>query len=235
METLAVDENERLALLAHEIRSSLTAIQGFGITLREHLDDLVPRDRTAAIDAIVRGSDTLLALADELLEAEPTESGALRLRYEWVDLAVVAREVVDSQLRLHSRVDIELAVSGSLPVVGDPITLGRALDNLIRNAVRHAPTGSCVEVEATQVLDMIAVSVRNEGAPLPQDVPAHLFEKYSSFSEGGTGLGLYLTRKIVEAHGGSIWYTHDEGENWFSFVVPTHGAVARKDPASRPA
>jgi len=224
----AVDANERMALLAHEIRASLTAIKGFGITLREHYDELRPADRALAIDAIVRGSDTLLQLADDLLASGRAEAGVLRLKYDRVDMAAVARHVIEAERRLHPRVDFALTVDADITVAGDTATLARALDNLIRNAVRHAPAGSCIDVEGTRVLDTIVMAVRNDGPPIPAEIREHLFEKYSGISEGGTGLGLYLTRLIVEAHGGSAWYSHDADGNRFALVLPIRRAAKKR-------
>jgi signal transduction histidine kinase len=220
--------SERMALLAHEIRASLTAIKGFGITLREHCDDLRPRDRAFAIEAIVRGSDTLLRLADGLLSSGKAQAGVLRLRYERVDLVAVARSVIEAECRLHPDLNIALSVDADMTVIGDPTTLARVLDNLIRNAARHAPGGSRIDVQGTQVLDAVVMSVRNDGDPPPPEVRDRLFEKYSSASDGGTGLGLYLTRLIVEAHGGSVWYAPEKDGTRFAFVLPRRHVARTK-------
>lgn len=221
-----VDVRDGLALVAHEIRAYLGGTKGFALTLRDHAEDMSPQDRAAAYEALVRCSDALSALAENLLDLDRVDDGKLELRTSGVNLGQIIREVVDETGRTFPGTPFTVSMSGeNLEVLGDPVALARVLGNLLRNAVRHGSTGAAVGIEAVRVLDSVIVSVRNEGDRIPTDVRARFFQRFGSADRGGIGLGLYLCRVIVEAHGGKIWFADDDG-NRFEFMLPLAAADA---------
>lgn len=199
------------ASVSHELRTPLTSILGYLELLRESLAELdSTQDRYLSV--IDRNANRLLHLVNDLLFVAQIQAGNFEIERHELDPAELARAAVESARPAADvkRIDLSLRIESSKPVLGDPVRLGQALDNLISNAVKFTHEGGRVSVIADVSDGLCTLTVIDDGIGVPKAEQARLFERFfrsSNASENvipGTGLGLTIARAIVEAHGGTI-------------------------------
>lgn len=215
-----------LAGLSHALKTPLSLIRGFAETLRHpHIrsDDALAGE---AIDVILDETGHMTRMVDQLLEAARLQSGALRLDRHVVDLATEVRRVVEAFRGAHPGRPWSLDVAADLPPVhADPLRLHEVLQNLLANAVAYSPPGSPVEARVA-ALDggrRVQVEVRDHGTGIAPTDQARVFERFERATPGGggAGLGLYMTRAIVEAHGGRVDLASEPGRgSTFTVTLP---------------
>ncbi len=202
-----------LRSISHDLRTPLTSISGNAANLLENGGKLDPETRTQLLKDILKDSDWLINLTENLLASTRMEDGKLQLRLtdELID------DIVDAAVN-YCRKGAEgrrISVSSDSPmafVSVDSKLIVQVLVNLLQNAVKYTPDGSDIEVKVTSCDSKVRVSVADNGVGVaPEDKP-HLFEKFytgagkPADSRRSLGLGLYLCKSIVEAHGGAIWF-----------------------------
>jgi signal transduction histidine kinase len=206
---LESDEASRRTLLAditHELRTPLTVIQG---NLEGLIDDVYPADE-AHLTAILDETRTLGRLIDDLRTLALADRGALDLRREDIDLAVLAHETVEGVRPAADAAGVAMTVreidSDLPPVSADPTRIREVLGNLLSNALRHTPRGGSVNVEVDRSgSSLVSVTVRDTGPGIAPDVLPRVFERFVRTPDSpGSGLGLAIARDLVEAHGGTI-------------------------------
>jgi two-component system, OmpR family, phosphate regulon sensor histidine kinase PhoR len=221
-----------ISTVSHELRTPLTLIHGFAelLVLR---DMPVERQRSSAVE-ILDASRRLARLIDDLLSVSRMESGRLVLDPRPLDLAAVVERILSPFRAMAARHTIRTKLPAGLPVVwGDPDKVEQILTNLVGNAIKYSPGGGEVLVTVEHDGDTVQVSVRDQGIGMsPRDM-GQLFEKFYRVDReevrraGGTGLGLYITKRLVEMHGGRLW-----AESWpgvgsvFTFTLPTSDELA---------
>jgi signal transduction histidine kinase/HAMP domain-containing protein len=221
-----------ISTVSHELRTPLTLIHGFAelLVLR---DMPVERQRSAA-EEILEASKRLARLIDDLLSVSRMESGRLVLDPRPLDLAAVVERMLSPFRAMATTHTLRAKLPGALPVVwGDPDKVEQILTNLVGNAIKYSPEGGEILVTVEHDDDAVQVSVRDQGIGMsPRDM-GQLFEKFYRVDRdevrraGGTGLGLYITKRLVEMHGGHIW-----AESWpgvgsvFCFTLPTSAELA---------
>jgi signal transduction histidine kinase/CHASE3 domain sensor protein len=221
-----------ISTVSHELRTPLTLIHGFAelLVLR---DMSVERQRTAA-EEILEASRRLARLIDDLLSVSRMESGRLVLDPRPLDLAAVVERILSPFRAMADRHTLRAKLPGALPVLwGDPDKVEQILTNLVGNAIKYSPEGGEVLVTVEHGEDSVQVSVRDQGIGMsPRDM-GQLFEKFYRVDRdevrraGGTGLGLYITKRLVEMHGGRIWAESRPGVgSVFTFTLPTSGELA---------
>jgi signal transduction histidine kinase len=210
---LGGEERARRALVAavsHDLRTPVTALR----LLSEAVEDGVVEGDTAQEYAgrIATHVGVLGDLIDDLFELSRLESGELRWSMEEVALAELVHEVVEAMRpeAAASSVDVRAVLDAGDPLaVGDRARLQRVLFNLIQNAIRHTPPDGSVTVRAERVDGGVEIEVADTGAGIPAAERTRVFEAFHRLdparSDGGAGLGLAISRAIVEAHGGRIW------------------------------
>jgi PAS domain S-box-containing protein len=218
-----------ISTVSHELRTPLTLIHGFAELLV--LRDMPVARQRAAAEEILEASRRLARLIDDLLSVSRMESGRLVLDPRPLDLASVVERILSPFRAMAARHVIRAEIAGGLPVVwGDPDKVEQVLTNLVGNAIKYSPGGGEVVVAVGHALDadFVQVSVRDQGIGMSPREMGQLFEKFYRVDRdevrraGGTGLGLYITKRLVEMHGGSIW-----AESWlgtgsvFSFTLPS--------------
>jgi PAS domain S-box-containing protein len=232
-------QRDFVSIVSHELRAPLTAIKGFAKTLVLKDEELSPQTRREFLSTVNEQAERLARLVDDLLQVSRIDSK--RVRVEWTEVAV-DDVVQDLMGQFHSKwgarrilIDAEPDLP---PVRADRSKLEEVLINLIDNAIKYSPDGTPVRVTARAVGDEVEIDVEDRGFGIaPEDV-AQLFQKFQRITTpatrdiGGTGLGLYIVKGLVEAHGGRVWVESIPGAgSTFAFTVPRARAVALREEA----
>jgi two-component system, OmpR family, phosphate regulon sensor histidine kinase PhoR len=246
-EERALDElkNEFVATLSHELRTPLAAIYGCARTLLRSDLDLGDEGETRLLDIISQESERLTRIVGDILLANQIDSGRLRLLDQDVNVAGLARDVVEQvQATLIERDDITLelvAPDSTTPVSGDEDRLRQVLLNLVDNAVKYSPHGGRVEVRLEVRDDGLRIAVRDEGLGIPHGEQQRIFGKFYRVDAqqisgvGGSGLGLYICRELVRRMDGRIWVTSREGHGSRFVVDLPLSRVLTPEPQPQPA
>ena len=211
---------EIVSTVSHELRSPLTSVKGYTSLLLNRWDRLKDDQKRMMLEQVNHDADRVTRLITELLDISRLETGRLVLRRQLVDLATLALNVVEKVRLEYQELQADLSFPEGFPrVYADPDKIEQVLTNLVENACKYgSPTGMSVSGEMTEQDVSVSVSDRGEGIP-PEDLPK-VFTKFFRRSEGkptGSGLGLWISRGLVEAHGGRL-----EAQS-----IPGHGTTFR--------
>ncbi|MDA8216612.1 MAG: PAS domain-containing sensor histidine kinase [Dehalococcoidales bacterium] len=222
---LQTQREQYISLIAHDLRNPVTAILGVAQLLVRSLSKQGLEADARNAEIVLRGARYLNSLIQELVESARLESGKGSLHKERIDLASLVADVVEGMAPAE-RGRLRVEFSGCLPPTrADPHLVERALTNLIGNALKYSPEGSVVLVRVRQVSGEATVSVTDEGVGIPPAELDHVFERHYRAEAGkdtdGMGLGLYIARLVVEAHGGRISVESEVGKgSTFTFTLP---------------
>jgi signal transduction histidine kinase len=223
-------KEEFLALTTHDLRSPLTVISGvISFFTSGRLGELSPEQKNM-VAMMERNAQSLIELVNDLLDASKIESGTMRLDITSINLRGLIDELRETMEPLAREKEIRLddKLPPDLPLVeADRTKLRRILVNLLSNALKFTPKGGLVQIRAEGLDGRVRLSVADTGVGIaPEDV-ARLFDKYeqarsrATRGEKGTGLGLYITKQLVELHGGEITVDSTPGHgSTFSFTLP---------------
>jgi PAS domain S-box-containing protein len=220
-----VDElkSSLISTVSHELRTPLTMIQGFSeLLLERSVDEKTSREALRSINV---SAERLGRLIDDLLSVSRIESGRMDVRLAPMDLE---EAIEDVGALLGQEREIRLDVDDELPrVMADGEMLIRILTNLLSNAMKYSPPETAISVSARDAGSNVEVSVSDRGIGMTDAETMHLFDKFFRAdrpevrSVGGTGLGLYITRNLVEMQGGQIWAESEPGRGTtFRFTLP---------------
>jgi two-component system phosphate regulon sensor histidine kinase PhoR len=223
-------KTEFVASVSHELRTPLTSIKGFIRTLLDDTEGYYDRETQAEFYQIIdQECDRLVRLINDLLNVSRIEAGrALDLNLKPVDLRGLIGKVVTSQESYTTRHQIEVQAPPDLPsVIADEDKIDQVLTNLINNAIKYSPDGGVVMVSARSTGAEVEVSVEDHGIGIPREHLDKIFARFHRVEggdtrrAGGTGIGLYLVKHLVEAHHGRIWVQSEVGKgSTFAFTIP---------------
>jgi signal transduction histidine kinase len=229
LHSLDAEKNELMGIVAHDLKNPLNTILNFAIMLREDRadnDQLAAGDKEQYVDSIIRTSERMFELINNLLESNALESGRVHIEQAEIDVAVLAQQSLDSYTHAASAKHITLHYEGepSVMAFADVTVTVQVLDNLISNAVKFSPHGNNVYVRVTNQNHRVRVEVQDEGPGISEEDMKHLFGKFARLSaqptggEHSTGLGLSIVKKLVEAMNGKVWCESELGKG-ATFIV----------------
>jgi PAS domain S-box-containing protein len=222
-------KSEFLASMSHELRTPLHTIIGFSELLGEEIQGPLNEKQKRFVSHIHKDSLHLLALINDILDLSKIEADRLELRPEPFDFAGVVMESLVSVRALAElkALIIETALDVPVAIEADRLRVKQILVNLLSNAVKFTPEGGRVHVTANIEADMLAVSVTDTGVGIPKEEHESIFDKFHQVGvttkgvREGTGLGLPITRRLVEQHGGTMNVESEPGRgSRFTFTIP---------------
>jgi len=222
-------EHERaMSLIVHDLRSPIGLIKSANTLMSDSRDD--ENVANECLEMVDINCDVMLKLIDELLELSRIKIGDIRIQKQDVNLSDVVERIIRyfQAPAQEKEISIELQIDKDIPVIkADSLRIEQILHNLISNAVKFSHRGSHVVVGLTSKGDRVCLSVKDTGQGIPPDDIPKLFKEFSKINsrptegESSTGLGLAITRKFVEAHGGTISVESKLGEgSTFSVLLP---------------
>jgi signal transduction histidine kinase len=219
-------KSELVSNVSHELRTPLASILGFSDLMLQR--DLDAADRRRYLELVRAEADRLAALLNDLLDLQRIEEAGVQLTREELDLS----KLLEAQVVLYSaqsdRHQLELESDDGCNVEADRDRLAQVIGNLISNAIKYSPDGGVVRIEARRLHSRVRVAVRDEGMGIPAAQQRQIFTKFfrgdagRRLGIGGTGLGLALSRDIVEAHDGHMGFESGEGRGstfWFDLPL----------------
>jgi two-component system sensor histidine kinase KdpD len=215
-----------LAAVSHDLRTPLASIKASATSLLDDSIEWDPRIRHEFLTAIDEETDRLTLMVSNLLDLTRIEGGALRPQKDWYD---VDELIADVQSRMAARTQahpLTVSVEPDLPILPfDYIEIAQVLANLIENAVKYTPGGTSITIGARRVPDAVEISVHDDGPGVANEHRERLFEKFYRADPmsaiGGAGIGLTISKGLVEAHGGEMGVESEPGKgSTFRFTLP---------------
>jgi signal transduction histidine kinase len=224
-------KSDFVAIFSHELRTPLGVVLGHASLLQDSVD----KEMRKEVDVIVRSSMRLKEILDQFSNIDQIELGLTRLHRTRVAIAPLIPEVVGAfqELGKEKQITIKIDIPHAAPlfVEGDAEKIGIALRNLVKNALTFSNEGGQVRVRAEEVPGYVKISVIDNGIGIPTSEQEKIFqrfyqvEKHMTRTHGGMGLGLSITKDMVEMHGGRIWVESVEGKgSRFTFLLPLNSA-----------
>jgi signal transduction histidine kinase len=230
LEAASRHKSEFLANMSHELRTPLNAIIGFSQVLRERMFGEVNEKQAEYLDDIISSGNHLLSLINDVLDLSKVEAGQVELEVAPFSLreALERGVVMVRERATQDGVRVALAADPDVDVVeGDERRIRQVIFNLVSNAVKFTPAGGAVDVSAVQMNGEVRVAVTDTGPGIDPEDQERIFEEFQQTEAGveqreGTGLGLALSKRLVELHGGRIWVESELGKgSKFTFALPT--------------
>jgi hypothetical protein len=220
-----------VSTVAHELRSPLTSVKGFTATLLAKWYRFTDDQKRVMLETVNSDADRVTRLITELLDVSRIESGRLEMHRQLVDLPARARKIISGRVAAGESDDrFRLEVNGELPETWlDQDKVDQIISNLVENALRHGAGTVTIVVEPTdprgcpgECSQAVAVAVRDQGEGVAPELAPRVFRQFwRAKRRGGTGLGLFIVKGLVEAHGGSICVqTAPGGGAEFRFTMP---------------
>lgn len=234
---------EFVSTVSHELRTPLTSIKGsLGMVNSGALGEL-PEKASRMVTLAHNNTERLILLVNDLLDVEKIQAGKIDLKIDRVNLTQLVKESIEANQAYANNLKVEVVLLGSPEdcfVEADSSRLMQVMANLISNAAKYSPQGAQVEIRIEKEDEYVKVSVVDYGQGIPKEYHGKMFQKFSqvdssdSRKKGGTGLGLNITKAIVEHHGGQISFESElnQGSTFF-FVLPLwHEQLIKEEPKS---
>lgn len=226
-----------VSLAVHELRTPLTIMRGYIEVFEDELSDKLTSEQSEFMHNMSASAQRLSSFVANILNVVRVDENAMTLAMKeetWSDLLMSACKDIDLRARVHGKV-LEFRIAENLPTVAvDKVSIFEVINNLVDNAIKYTHTDESIIIAAYEKNGFVETTVTDKGVGIPPSLLPHIFEKFyrahtSKNSVGGTGLGLYLSRAIIKAHGGQMWVNTKEGQgSTFGFSVPVYANVAKE-------
>lgn len=231
------EELDFIAFAAHELRGPITVIRGYLDVLQGELDTTLQADQKELFNRLSVSASRLSGYINNILNTSRYDRRHLRIHLVETTLKDVYDTIADDMNLRATSQNRALAVTipdGLPTVAADTASLGEVIGNLIDNAIKYSNEGGSIEVKASSKGDVVELNVQDHGIGMPGNVVSNLFQKFyrshrSRETVAGTGIGLYISKAIVESHGGTIGVRSEDGRgSTFTITLPTYKMVADK-------
>jgi signal transduction histidine kinase len=234
LERASRHKSDFLATMSHELRTPLNAIIGFSEVLHEQMFGELNERQLAYVEDVLEAGKHLLSLINDVLDLAKIEAGRMELDLSQVGLADLLRSAVSMHSERAGRGGIALALTtepAEISINADERRVRQIVFNLLSNAIKFTPGGGRVDVSALAEDGRVEIAVTDTGPGISSDDIEAIFEEFEQTTDGkkaeGTGLGLPLSRKLVELHGGRLWVESEVGRgSTFRFTLPTQQEAA---------
>ena len=223
-------QKEFINVAAHELRTPIQPILGLSQVLQSKIKD---NEQHVLVDVISRNAKRLQHLTEDILDVTRIESQLLQLNKEKFNLNEVIMSVLadyESLIKRIKDVKVSFISKGDFLVEADKGRLNQVISNLLDNAIKFTQKGS-IAISSERKDDNVIVSIKDTGIGIDQEIMPRLFSKFASKSFTGTGLGLFISKSIIEAHGGRIWAENNsDGKGaTFTFSLPLVTKIQRQN------
>jgi signal transduction histidine kinase len=249
LEQLDQEREEFISIIAHELKNPLASIKGYaGLLQRRARKDTALQASLKGLDVIEQQANRMSMLLDQLRDVSQIGADRFTMEPAPLDIAALTRRVVADMQATSADHTLQLGIHDEpLMTLADEFRMAQVLGNLITNAIKYSPDGGPVYVVVQRsdhppfrpsdvaVLDWATVTVRDHGIGIAEDVQQRLFERFfrapnAKGRVSGMGLGLYITREIVQRHGGYLWLESEEGSgSLFGVALPLHTSLQEED------
>jgi two-component system, OmpR family, phosphate regulon sensor histidine kinase PhoR len=226
----ALESDEFLSLVTHEIRNPLTSINGFTDFAKDAVKNHDDQSALGCLEVVRAEAQRVLRLAEDLLDLTQVRAGKFSVHLETIDLAEIVMEIAGRYEAItHRRITVE--ASDDFPTIaGDSVRLGQVIVNLVSNATKYSPEDMPIRITMSAGDESVIVRVWNGGSAIPAEKIPQMFKRFSRLGNGhgngngkgehikGTGLGLFISKEIVEMHCGRIEMQSSEGEGT-AFII----------------
>jgi signal transduction histidine kinase len=229
LERLNEQKNELLGMAAHDMRNPLHAILAYSDFLIEEAGAALSEEHIEFLSIIQSSSEFMAALLNDLLDVAKIESGKLQLSLEPCDLpSLTTQNVARNKILARNKgIEMKPSIEALPPMMLDPAKIEQVLNNLISNAIKYSPPDTTIDVKLRRDGERAVLSVQDQGQGIPEHELDALFQPFQTTSvkatggEASTGLGLVITKKIVEGHGGDIEVDSEVGKGTtFTVTLP---------------
>jgi PAS domain S-box-containing protein len=231
-----------VSMASHELKTPLTSITGYLSVFIKENQTKVPKEELELLEKSLVSAKQLYSLVTNLLSVNKIEREQLSFFTQAIDYSGVLKKAIDdlqNQAKLKN-ITLSLNTPPQLPkILADQVRISEVLDNLIANAINYTNSGGSVTVNVTTKPTEVITSVEDTGIGIPQDAIPNLFTKFfrvsntSQQASKGTGLGLFISRSIIEKLGGKIWAESEVGKgSKFIFTVPAVSSISQFDSAN---
>ena len=236
-------KSEFLANMSHELRTPLNSIMGFSEVLQDRIFGDLNEKQAKYVNNIFQSGKHLLRLINDILDLSKVEAGKMELRPEQFSLAETLENVQNTvkSIAQNKNIALQINVNQECSLVADSAKFKQIMYNLLSNAVKFTSKGGQVSVDAFRNNGVLEVSVVDTGIGIKKEDQARIFDEFQQVDSSygreyeGTGLGLALTKKFVEMHGGSIWVESELGKgSKFSFTIPVKSDLPKATPPEAP-
>jgi two-component system sensor histidine kinase VicK len=222
-------KNDFIGMVSHELKTPLTSMLAYQQMLAKKLDGNADSFTKVAMDKSSQQIRKMTALINGFLNISNLESGKIKLSKEFFDVKDLLEEVIDDFLLVNNTHTIVLNACSAAMVFADREKISSVVSNLISNAIKYSPIGKQIEINCQLEAEVIKVTVKDEGMGIKEADRTKLFERFYRISTShrqnisGFGIGLYLSKEIIERHEGKIWVDSESGKgSVFTFILPVN-------------
>ncbi|GAC1387539.1 MAG: hypothetical protein NVS1B7_0650 [Candidatus Saccharimonadales bacterium] len=224
-----------VSMAAHELRTPITAIRGYLSLLSEDDQSVLSMGSKKFIERALSSTSQLVGLISNLLNVSKIERGTLNMVYAKIDWPTIVQDAIHDHEFSAMEKNIELRYEGTknnVPLLADQVSIKEVINNLIANAIHYTDPGGHIIVSLEVTDTEIITKIKDDGIGIPANAVQRLFTKFYrvkggiASGSGGTGLGLYISKSIVELHKGKIWVESEYGRgSTFIFSLPVYDEV----------
>lgn len=222
LRAIDVEKSNFVSIASHQLRTPLTTIKGYASMLIEgSFGPIESPEHKKVIEKIYEASQRLVAMIEDFLDISKIEQGKMDYSFEKMDLRRLLESTIEevrTTVRDDARIILHADKNDSFVMIGDTLKIRQVINNLLDNAIKYSPHGSSIDLFMKKENAHLLLSIHDRGLGIPKKVLPRLFRKYSrsettqKLHTEGRGLGLYIAKQIVAAHGGKIW-AYSKGEN----------------------